>query len=105
MASNMSGQKQQLGKLLSKLKGQLPAPDAPPASEGDEDEDDDGVKPESLQGQEEHAAREGQEMQISISPDQAGQLLEGLSIDSGRRLPMVSDKEGAKPREKTGRNW
>jgi hypothetical protein len=103
-AAQLAGQKQQLGQLMSKLKGMIPAENAPPGGEGDEDEDEGGMKPESLQGQEENAAREGEQMRIPLSPDQAGQLLEGLSIDAGRRLPM-GDKQGAPPREKTGRNW
>ncbi len=105
MAGKIAGQKQQLGPLLSKLKGQIPAPDAPPGGPGDGDEDDDGgVQPDSLQGKEENAARDGQQMRIPLSPDQAGQILDGISLDGSRRLPM-SDKPGAKPKEKNGRNW
>ena len=106
MAGKIAGQKQQLGPLLNKLKGQIPAPDAPPGGKGDGDEDDDGsgVQPDSLQGKEEKAGRDGQQMQIPLSPDQAGQILDGISLDGGRRLPMT-DKQGEKPKEKTGRNW
>jgi hypothetical protein len=43
-------------------------------------------------------------MQISISPDQAGQILDGLSLDGSRRLSM-SDKEGAAPKDRKGRIW
>ena len=103
MAGRVSNQKDQLGKMLSKLKGQIPAPNAPPGSGGDEDEEE-GVQPDSLAGQKEGSGREGDQMQIPLSPDQAGQILDGLSLDGGRRLPM-SDKPGAKPKEKTGRNW
>jgi hypothetical protein len=105
MAGKIAGQKQQLGPLLSKLKGQIPAPDAPPGGPGDGDEDDDGgVQPDSLQGKDENAARDGQQMRIPLSPDQAGQILDGISLDGSRRLPM-SDKQGAKPKDKNGRNW
>ncbi len=111
MAAQMAGQKQQLDNMLSKLKGQLPAPDAPPGGKGEDDEDkddgsgQDGVKPESLAGKEEGAGRDGDQMQAPLSPDQAGQMLDGISVDGSRRLPMVADKEGSPPKEKNGRNW
>jgi hypothetical protein len=103
LAGQLAGQKQQLGKMLGKLKGQIPAPDAPPGAAGDDD-DEDNPQPDSLNGKEENAGREGKQMQIPLSPDQAGQILDGLSIDGSRRLPM-GDKEGAKPKDKNGRNW
>lgn len=105
MAGAIGGQQQQLGPLLSKLKGQIPAPFAPPGGQGDDDEDDDGgIQPDSLQGKEEHAAREGEQMQIPLSPDQAGKILDGISLDGTRRLPMT-DQQGVKPDGKNGRNW
>jgi hypothetical protein len=104
MMGAMGQQRQDLGKLLTKLKGQIPAPDAPPGPAGDEDEDDEGVKPDSLAGQKEHASHEGEQMQAPLSPDQAAQILDGVSLDGSRRLPM-GDKEGAPPKDKTGRNW
>jgi hypothetical protein len=57
-----------------------------------------------LAGQKENAAREGDQMQIPLSPDQAGQILDGLSLDGGRRLSM-SDKQGVPPGDRKGRNW
>jgi hypothetical protein len=62
------------------------------------------VKPDSLAGQKENASRNGDQMQVPLSPDQAGQILDGLSLDGSRRLPM-SDKEGRPPKDKNGRNW
>jgi hypothetical protein len=106
MAGKIAGQKQQLGQLLGKLKGRIPAQDAPPGGPGDGDEDDDGsgVQPDSLQGKEEKAGRDGQQMQIPLSPDQAGRILNGIPLDGSRRLPM-SDKQGGKQKDKNGRNW
>ena len=110
LAAQMAGQKDQLGKMLSKLKGKIPAPDAPPGGKGEGDEDEDGsgkgdVKPESLAGKEEGEGREGEQMQAPLSPDAAGQILDGISVDGTRRLPMGADKPGTPPKEKNGRNW
>ena len=104
MMGAMGKQKQDLGKMLSKLKGQIPAPDAPPGSAGDDGDDDEGVQPDSLAGQKENAAREGDQMPAPLSPDQAGQILDGLSIDGSRRLPM-GDKQSPPSKDKNGRNW
>jgi tetratricopeptide (TPR) repeat protein len=104
MAGALGKQRQDLGKLLGKLKGQIPAPNAPPGPAGEDGDEDEGVQPDSLAGQKENAGRTGDQMQVPLSPDAAGQILDGLSLDGSRRLPM-SDKQGAPPKEKTGRNW
>ena len=104
MMGALGKQKQDLGKMLSKLKGQIPAPNAPPGAAGEDGDEDEGVQPDSLAGQKENAAREGDQIPAPLSPDQAGQILDGLSIDGSRRLPM-DDKQGAQPADKKGRNW
>ena len=112
LAAQMAGQKDQLGKMLSKLKGQTPAPNAPPGGKGDDDDDENGdgggkgdVKPESLAGKEEGAGREGEQLLGQLAPDQAAQILDGLLVDASKRLPMGGDKEGAPLKDKKGRNW
>ncbi|HSY19237.1 MAG TPA: hypothetical protein VK815_12920 [Candidatus Acidoferrales bacterium] len=111
MDGMMAGQKEQLGKVLSKLKGKIPAPNAPPGGKGDDDEDEgDGggkgdVKPESLAGKEENAGRDGNEIQVTLSPDQAGQMLDGLPVDGSRRLPIGGDQQGEPAKDRHGRNW
>jgi tetratricopeptide (TPR) repeat protein len=106
LAQRLGQQRQQLGKMLTKLKGKIPAPNAPPGSGGEEDEDEgeNGVKPESLQGREENAGREGNLSNAPLSPDQAGQMLDGLPVDGNRRLSM-SDQQGTPPKARNGRNW
>lgn len=112
MAAQLAGQKQQLGKMLSQLKGKVPAPNAPPGSGGDDEEDDKGengnqgdIKPESLSGKEENAGREGTPIESRLSPDQANQMLDGLPVDGNKRLPMGGGKESPPPKDKKGRNW
>lgn len=104
MMGMMGKQRQDLAKLLSKLKGQIPAADAPPGQSGDDDEDNEGIKPDSLAGQKENAGKQGDQMQVQLSPDQANQILNGLSLDGTRRLNM-SDKEGLPPKDRKGRIW
>jgi hypothetical protein len=111
MAGQMAGQQQQLGQTLSKLKGQIPAPNAPPGGKGDDDDEpgDGGgqgdVKPESLAGKEENAGREGAEIQIPLSREQAAQMLNALPVDGSRRLPLGGDQEGQPSGDRHGRIW
>jgi tetratricopeptide (TPR) repeat protein len=113
MLGQMRGQDAELGKLLSQLKGQMPGPNAPPGGKGDDDDDDkkDGsggngdVTPESLEGKEEGGGNGGGQLTAPLMPDQAAQILDGLPIDGGRRLPMGGDKEGQPSGDRKGRNW
>lgn len=110
LAGAMAGQKQQLSKVLSKLKGQIPAPNAPPGGKGEDDEDGEGssqgdIKPESLAGKEENTGRDGEQIQVTLSPEQAGQMLDGLQVDGNRRLPIGGDQEGEPPKDRHGRIW
>jgi tetratricopeptide (TPR) repeat protein len=104
LAGMMNMQGQDLGKMMGKLKGAMPGQNAPPGPAGEGDEDDEGTKPDSLAGQKEDAGRQGDEMRLTLSPDQASQILNGLSLDGTRRLDM-SDKEGKPSANKNGRNW
>jgi tetratricopeptide (TPR) repeat protein len=102
MAVQMGNQRQKLGNVLKQLGGLIPAPDMPPGAAGDEDDED--MQPGSLAGQKETGSREGDQMQLPLSPDEAEQILGGLTLDGSRPLPM-GDKEGAPPRDKKGRDW
>jgi len=108
MLGALGQQRQDLAKMLGKLKGQIPGPDAPPGAPGDDGEEDDdgkdGVQPDSLAGQKENASQEGDQIQIPLSPNQAGQILDGFSLDGSRRLTM-NDQQGSTSTGQKGHNW
>jgi tetratricopeptide (TPR) repeat protein len=104
MMSLMGQQRQDLGKMMSKLKGRIPAPDAPPGGGGDDDEDDDGAKPDTLTGQKEAGGRQQENTSLTLSPDQANEMLSGLMLDGTRRLQM-SEQQGSPSKDRKGRNW
>jgi tetratricopeptide (TPR) repeat protein len=100
-ANGMGNKNEQLGEDLKKLKGRIPAPDMPPGAAGDDEEEDEqplGPKP----GQEEGPAKEGKEM--TLSPEQAGWLLDAYRLDSERRLPMGQGPP-ADPKDRARRPW
>jgi len=101
MADAMSGKGNELKEKLNQLKGRIPAPDMPPGGAGDDDEDEDTPEGQK-QGQKEGASKEGSEM--SLSPEQAGWLLNGFKLDSEHRLPMGQEST-AQPKNKSGRTW
>ena len=101
IARGMGNKNQDLGDALKKLKGRIPAPDMPPGAAGDDDEDEEqplGPKP----GQEEGPAKEGKE--TTLSPEQAGWILDAYRLDSERRLPMVQGAP-AEPRDRSRPTW
>ncbi|HUC83693.1 MAG TPA: hypothetical protein VL970_00765 [Candidatus Acidoferrales bacterium] len=104
MMGMMGQQRQDLGRLLSKLKGMIPAQDAPPGPGGEDDDDDQGIQPDALAGQKESVGHQDDQTQVTLSPDQASDILSGLLLDGTRRLEM-SDKEGAPPKDRKGRIW
>jgi hypothetical protein len=101
-AAAMLGDKnQQLGEKLKQLKGKIPASQMPPGAAGDDDEDEQnpfGPKPEGKEG----PSKNGEEM--TLSPEQAGWLLEGFKLDSERRLPMSQGQPG-QPRDRSKPTW
>jgi tetratricopeptide (TPR) repeat protein len=105
-AGNLAGEQAELNGLLKKLKGMIPAPNAPPGAageDGDEGEDGDRPLPESLSGLKESASGGGQEMDLKISPEEAGQLLNNIQPD-GKQLPMGQGEPGT-PKNRSGRIW
>ena len=99
-AMGMGERSQELGEQLKQLKGQIPAPLMPPGAAGDDEEE--GRPWEPKEGEQEGPSKEGEE--ISLSPEEAGWLLEGFRLDGERRLPMGRGEDG-QPRDRRGRNW
>jgi tetratricopeptide (TPR) repeat protein len=104
LAGALAGKRDQLGQLMSRMKGQMPGFKAPPGAAGDDDDQDD-ITPGSLTGQKENPSRQGDQMQMPLSPEQASQALDGLQMDGHRRLPMNSFQEGKPADRNNGRNW
>lgn len=100
-AAAMGNKGDELKEKLKQLKGRIPAPDMPPGGAGDEEDEEDMPKGQQ-EGQKEGASKEGQEM--SLSPEQAGWLLEGFKLDSEHRLPMGQEST-AQPKDRSGRTW
>ena len=99
---SMGDKNNKLGEKLKQLKGRIPAPDMPPGAAGDEEEDEDqpnGPRPDQKEG----PTKEGEEM-MTLTPEQAGWLLEGFKLDSDRRLPM-GQQDTAETKERSGRTW
>ncbi len=106
-AKGLGQTQSQLGDLLKQLKGRIPGANMPPGApgEGDDEEEGDGkgMSPEALAGLKESATGDGQEMDLNISPEQAGQMLGG--IQSGGKLLPMGQGENGKPKDRSGRNW
>ncbi len=101
-ASMMGQKKQELGEKMKQLKGRIPEDQMPPGAAGEDEEDEDqpnGPKPQDK----ESAGREG-EQQMTLSPEQAGWLLEGFKLDSERRLPM-GQKDTGEPKTRSRKTW
>lgn len=101
--------KEELGVKLKALKGQLPAPDAPPGGKGeseeeeDEGEDEGDEKPDGpMPDREEGAGKTGEEMKMSA--ESAEQMLNGMRRDGDKRMPMGQGEE-AKPKDGKRQNW
>jgi len=101
VAAAMGSKGEDLKEKLKQMKGRIPAADMPPGAAGDDD-DDDEMPNGQQQGQKEGTGRKGEEM--SLSPEQAGWLLNGFKLDSEHRLPMGQEST-APPKQQSGRTW
>jgi len=101
MAAAMANKGDELKDKMKQLKGRIPAPDMPPGAAGDED-DDEEMPNGQQQGEKEGTGKQGEEM--SLSPEEAGWLLNGFKLDSEHRLPMGQENT-AQPKDRSGRTW
>ncbi|HLH57053.1 MAG TPA: hypothetical protein VKY92_25965 [Verrucomicrobiae bacterium] len=101
MAAALGNKGDDLKQKMNQLKGKIPAPDAPPGPGGDDDDEEDMPQGQK-QGDKEGSSKEGQEM--TLSPEQAGWLLNGFKLDSEHRLPM-GEESTARPKNQSGRTW
>ena len=99
-AMGMGERSQELGEQLQQLKGQIPAPLMPPGAAGEDEEEGRPWQPK--EGDQEGPSKDGEE--VSLSPEEAGWLLEGFRLDGERRLPMGQGEQG-QPKNRAGRNW
>jgi tetratricopeptide (TPR) repeat protein len=100
LANALGDKKQELGQKLKDLKGRIPDEDAPPGGGGDDDDEDQPNGPQP--GQKDGPTKEGEE--TSMSPEQAGWLLDGFKLEGERRLPMGQDQQ-AQPRDRNRPTW
>ena len=92
---------EQLGEKLKELRGKIPDDAMPPGAPGEGEEEEDmpkGLEP----GMQEGPSKTGEER--PMSPEEAGQILNGFRLDGDRRLPMGEGKE-AKPNDPNRKPW
>jgi tetratricopeptide (TPR) repeat protein len=95
--------REQLGDKLKGLRGQIPDDAMPPGAPGEGEEEDEGDLPKGLEpGMKEGASKSGEEQ--PLSPEEAGQLLNGFRLDGERRLPMGDGKQ-ATPKSSNRKTW
>ena len=101
----MTTSKARLDGLLEELKGKIPKENMPPGAAGDDPEDEPGgLSLEEIRDLVEGASKDGREMEVSLSPDEAGALLDGFKLGGNRRLPMGEADQG-EPKDRKRRNW
>ena len=107
-AAGLSGRQTELKGLLAQLKGRIPATSSTPGAQGEDGEDGEGGDqplPESLSGLEERNGSGGG-LELNLSPEKAGELLNTLQAD-GKPLPLGQDgkSEMGKSRDRSQRVW
>ena len=101
-AAGAAGEK--LKELLSQLKGKIPGNMLPGGPGDDGEEDVNGRRVEDFLGMKGGASTSGKEMEISLSPEEAGDLLNGFQLGGQRPLPSgIGDK--GEPRDRKLRDW
>jgi hypothetical protein len=98
---------EKLKELLSQLKGKIPQ-GMLPGGPGDEGEEDVNGRPvEDFIGMKGGGSTSGEEMEISLSPEEAGNLLDGFKLGGERPLSSITSVPGEKgdPKDRKLRDW
>lgn len=105
MAMAGMGAKMKLDGLMEQLKGKIPKDKMPPGADGEDGEEEPGgLSLEEIRDLVEGASKDGKEMEVSLSPEEAGSLLDGFKLGGNRHLPLGGNERGD-PKDKKQRNW
>lgn len=105
MAMTGMGAKMRLEGLLEQLKGKLPKGSLPPGADGDDGEEQPGgMTLDEIRDLVEGASKDGQEMEVALSPEEAKNLLDGFKLGGNKRLPM-GEGDKADPKDRKRKNW
>ena len=100
-----AGRCSKLNDLLAQLKGRIPKDKLPPsAGEGDNLDEMGEPKLEELIGRTEPASKEGTGTDLTLSPEDAGSLLDSFKLGGDRPLPMGQGDSG-RPKDRKLRDW
>lgn len=101
-----AGSCSKLGEVLSQLKGKIPKENMPPGAPGEDGEEDEMGEPQldDLMGMKEGGPKDGKEMEVSLSPEEAGNLLNGYKLGGNKGLPMGKGEQG-EPKDRKRRDW
>ena len=100
-----AGRRSKLNDLMCELKGRIPKDKMPPSA-GNSDEEDDLGEPklEELIGKQETGSKDGRELDMPLSREDAGGLLDSFKLGGNRRLPMGQGDPG-QPKDRKRRDW
>lgn len=105
MAMAAMGAKGRLENLMEQLKGKIPKKNMPPGAEGDDGEEQPGgMTLDEIRDLVEGTSKDGREMQVSLSPEEARNLLDGFKLGGNKRLPM-GEGDKAEPKDRKRKNW
>ncbi len=96
------GGRSQFKESMNQLKGRIPQEKMPPGAPGDEEDQDAPL--DFPQGAMEGPSKEGKEMKLMLSPEEAANLLKGLQLNERQGLPLPRGA-GGQPGTRSGRNW
>lgn len=105
MTMKCGGCRSKLNDMMCQLKGRIPKDQMPPnAGNGDEEDELGEPKLEEMIGKKELAGKEGRELDLAMSPEDAASLLDSYKFGGNRSLPM-GQKESGQPKDRKLRDW